>query len=116
MGDQDLFSFDRITDHAAGWSKPTVSRGSLPDRCARGLGGRIALVKRLYAGGSLAPAPRCCGAAGAARFRRGRFLIDWETGQVVLDAEAYRILNMSKSCYDHSDRADREYSTTFEIA
>jgi membrane-associated phospholipid phosphatase len=63
-------------------------------------GGRVALVKRLYASGSLAPAPRCCGAAGAGRFRRGRFLTvhdnDWETGQVVLDAEAYRILNMSK--------------------
>ena len=58
MGHQGLFSFGGFTHHTAGRSEPTLSRCSLSERCAGGLGGRVALVQRLYAGGALAPAPR----------------------------------------------------------
>ena len=56
MGGQGLFSFCGTSHHAAGRSQPSLSRSALSERCARGLGGRVALVecllRRPHAGSS----------------------------------------------------------------
>jgi len=81
MGGQGLFSFCGTSHHAAGRSQPSLSRSALSERCARGLGGRVALVECLRAGRTLAPATRCCRTAGSVASLTGGSLVPLISGK-----------------------------------